>query len=93
MRIRFSRNAVKFLDKLTDKDKERIRERIRVLVLSVETNGIIPFRELDIKKLSGVWSGFFRMRIGRMRTIFKIDKQKDELLVFEIDFRGDVHKK
>lgn len=93
MRIKFSRSAIKFLDKITEKDKERIRERIGVLVSSIEEHAIIPFRELDVKKLSGEWSDFFRMRIGKMRVLFKIDREKDEMLVYEIDFRGDVYKR
>ncbi len=93
MRVKFSRSAVRFLDKITEKDKERIRQKIKALVLSIEEQGIIPFREMDIKKLSGEWSEFFRMRIGRIRAIFRIDREKDEILVYEIDFRGDVYKK
>jgi len=54
---------------------------------------VIPFRELDIKKLSGEWGDFFRMRMGKIRIIFRIDREKDELLVYEVDFRGDVYKK
>lgn len=90
MRIKFSRNAVKFLEKITEKDNERIRQKMRALVLSIEEQGIIPFREMDIKKLSGEWFEFFRMRIGKIRVIFRIDRGKDEILVYEIDFRGDV---
>jgi mRNA interferase RelE/StbE len=93
MTIKFSRPAAKFLDKITEKDKERIRQKIKTLVLSIENQGIIPFRELDIKKLSGEWSEFLRMRIGGMRVIFRIDHDKDEFLVYEIDFRGGVYKK
>lgn len=93
MRIQFSRNAIRFLDKIGEKDKERIRQKIKTLVLSIEEQGIIPFRELDIKKLSGEWSEFFRMRSGKIRVIFKINREADELLVYEIDFRGDVYKK
>ena len=93
MRIKFSRNAVSFLEKITEKDKERIRQKIKTLVLSVEEHGIVPFREMDIKKLSGEWSEFLRMRIGKTRVIFRINREKDELLVYEIDFRGDVYKK
>ena len=49
MRIKFSRSAVRFLDKITEKDKERIRQKIKALVLSIEEQGIIPFQEMDIK--------------------------------------------
>ncbi len=52
MKTKFSRNAIRFLDKIAEKDKERIRQKIRTLVLSIEKQGIIPFREMDIRKLS-----------------------------------------
>ena len=41
---------IKFLDKLDKKDKERVRLKFKSLVSSVEAQGIIPFRELDIKQ-------------------------------------------
>ena len=93
MRIKFSRNAIEFLEKIAEKDKERIRQKIKTLVLSIEEQGIVPFREMDIKKLSGEWSDFLRMRIDKTRVIFRIDQEKDEFLVYEIDFRGDALKK
>ncbi len=32
------------------------------------------------------------MRSGKIRVIFRIDKEDDVLLVYEIDYRGDVYK-
>ena len=32
------------------------------------------------------------MRSGKVRVIFRIDKEDDLLLVYEIDYRGDVYK-
>lgn len=32
------------------------------------------------------------MRSGKERIIFRIDKEQDILLVYEIDCRGDVYK-
>lgn len=92
MIIKFSKNAVKFLEKLTERDKENIRLKIKLLVTSIEEEGILPFRKIDIKKLEGNWKGFMRLRIGKSRVIFRIDKDKDEMYVYEIDFRGDVYK-
>lgn len=43
MRIRFHNRAVKFLDKIDEKDKERIRLKIGSLVGVIEEQGIIPF--------------------------------------------------
>jgi len=90
MRIKFSKSAIKFLEKQSAKNKDRIRLKIRALVLSLE-EGIIPFKELDIKKLDGKWKGFLRMRIGNIRVIFRIDREKDLLFIYTIDFRGDVY--
>ena len=92
MRIRFHNRAVKFLAKLDEKDKERIRLKLKTLLATIESQGIIPFKELDIKRLDGDWKGFLRMRIARIRVILRIDKENDVLLVYEIDHRGDVYK-
>ena len=92
MKILFSKNATKFLGTVTDKEKEKIRQKIKELFIAISENGIIPFRALNIKTLEGNWKGFLRMRIGKLRVIFKIDKQSDNLLIYEIDFRGNVYK-
>ena len=92
MRVRLHSRVIKFLDKLDKKDKERVRLKLKSLVSSVEAQGIIPFRELDIKQLDGEWKGFLRMRTGRIRIIFQINKDEELLLVHEMDYRGDVYK-
>jgi mRNA interferase RelE/StbE len=92
VRIRFHNRAVKFLEKLDEKDREKIRLKLKALLAAIESQGIIPFKELDIKRLEGEWKGFLRMRIARIRIIFRIDKENDVLLVYEIDHRGDVYK-
>lgn len=58
----------------------------------IENQKVIPFQELDIKKLKGNWQGFIRMRVGKIRVIFTINDGQNELLVYAIDFRGDVYK-
>ncbi|HEX9655074.1 MAG TPA: type II toxin-antitoxin system RelE/ParE family toxin [bacterium] len=92
MRIVFSKNAVKFLEKLTEKEKGRVREKVNSLVTSIEREGFIPFRELNIRKLEGEWEGFLRMRLGKIRIVFKIERVTNELQVYEIDFRGNIYK-
>lgn len=92
MRIRFHNRAVNFLDKLDEKEKERIRLKLKTLLDAIESQGLIPFEELDIKRLEGEWKGFLRMRIARIRVIFCIDKEHDVVLVYEIDHRVDVYK-
>jgi mRNA interferase RelE/StbE len=84
--LKFSKNATKFLSEISVNDQQRLKEKLKILLLAVEENGTIPFRELDIKNLKGEWKG-----CQRMRVIFQINT--DDLLVYEIDFRGDIYKK
>ena len=58
MKVKFSKNAIKFLNALSTTEQERIREKLKILVLSIEENGSIPFQELDIKNLKGEWKSF-----------------------------------
>jgi len=92
MIVEFIKKSTKFLEKLDEKNKEKIRLKIRSFVLSLE-EGIIPFRELDIKKLKGEWRDFYRMRLGNIRIIFRIDIEKNKLIIYEIDHRGSAYKK
>ena len=91
MNLKFSKNATKFLSEISANDQQRLKEKLKILLLAVEENGTIPFQELDIKNLKGEWKGYQRMRVGKMRVIFQINT--DVLLVYEIDFRGDIYKK
>jgi mRNA interferase RelE/StbE len=65
MKLRFSKSAVKFLEKIDTKDVNRIREKLAGLLHLIDEQGVIPFTELDIKKLKGDWDGFFRLRVGK----------------------------
>jgi mRNA interferase RelE/StbE len=50
MIVKFHNRAVKFLDKLDEKDKQRIRIKLKTLVSAIEDQGTIPFKELDNQK-------------------------------------------
>ena len=92
MELNFSKNALKFLKKLSDKDTEKLRNKILQLLNSVEESGLVPSGELDIKTLEEEWQGFLRMRVGKIRIIFTVDIEQDELQMYEIGFRGDIYK-
>ena len=92
MELNFSKNALKFLKKLSDKDTEKVRNKILQLLNSVEESGLVPSGELDIKTLEGEWQGFLRMRVGKIRIIFTVDVEQDELQIYDIGFRGNIYK-
>ena len=47
---------------------------------------------INLKKLVGNWEGYYRIRIGKMRLIFKVHKENKEIFVEKVDYRGDVYK-
>jgi mRNA interferase RelE/StbE len=92
MEVRFSKGAVKFLKKLDAQSAEKVRQKILQLQSMLEAEGIIPFTELDIKKLKGQWDGYFRLRVGQIRVIFTIiDSEIEILLIQDIGFRGGIY--
>lgn len=62
------------------------------MLIRVICGHFIPFTELKIKKLEGKWKGFFRMRTNGIRIIYRIDRESEEILVYEIDYRGGAYK-
>ena len=53
MVVKFRKQAIKFLQKASDEDVARIQGALRQLIITVEEQGIIPFNDLDIKKMRG----------------------------------------
>lgn len=47
---------------------------------------------VDVKRLSGVWTGYYRIRSGKIRIIFSFDAEKRHIFVEAVDYRGDVYK-
>ncbi len=47
---------------------------------------------VDVKRLVGDWEGYYRVRKGKLRIIFDVDKHERVSYVEKIDFRGDVYK-
>jgi mRNA interferase RelE/StbE len=83
---------MKFLEKANLEDSTRIREKLNELLTFIEEQGIIPFMELEIKNMRGNWEGFYRLRIGKLRIVFRVDFDSDEIEIYTIGSRGDVYK-
>ena len=92
MAVRFRKQAVKFLQRATSQDQVKIQTKLRQLVVAVEEKRIIPFTELDIKKMKGEWKGFYRLKVANIRVIFVVDLDSSDVDIYVIGFRGDVYK-
>ena len=93
MKLKFSKNAIKFLKKLSKKEQLKIKQKLKDLDSSITKNNTIPFQELDIKTLVGSWKDYLRLRVGKIRIIFKIDLVNNEIYIYDIDYRGNIYTK
>lgn len=48
----------------------------------------------DIKSMQGDWKGYYRLRVGNNRVIFRIESQIEIRIMYieSIDNRGDIYK-
>jgi mRNA-degrading endonuclease RelE of RelBE toxin-antitoxin system len=91
MKINISKSANKFLESLDENNRNSILAKIKILKICLETQKIYPPEELDIKKLKGNLKGFSRIRIGKIRVIFSIDIEANEILIYDINYRSKIY--
>lgn len=92
MAVKFRKQAIKFLQKTTLEDAAKIQGQLSQLLIAIEEQGIIPFNDLDIKKMKGEWEWFYRLRIGKIRVIFAVNLDSASIEIYTIGARGDVYK-
>ena len=92
MAVKFRKEAIKFLQKASPEDAARIQTQLNQLVGAVEQQGLIPFKDLDIKQMKGEWKGFYRLRVGKIRLIFSLSDDSGDIEVYVIGARGGVYK-
>lgn len=80
MKIKFTKTAIKALNKMNSKTKSLIIESIKKI-----PNG-------DIKDMKGYKDNRKRLRVGKYRVIYKIENEIEILLVLDIGSRGDIYK-
>ncbi|MFH0812298.1 MAG: hypothetical protein V2A69_05605, partial [Pseudomonadota bacterium] len=85
-RIDYSRDAEKFIEKQNIRGE--VREELTKFLMKMKGENV----NLDLKKLSGEWEGYYRLKKGRIRIIFEPNRIEKVLFVDRIDFRGDVYK-
>ncbi|MBR4911125.1 MAG: type II toxin-antitoxin system RelE/ParE family toxin [Clostridia bacterium] len=86
VKIKYSKDALKFLSKLDKKSVERIRSAIAGLTADPPAG--------DIKTMQGYNDGRQRLRVGSWRVIFRYENEETIRIIFVIDIgnRGDIYK-
>lgn len=86
-KLDYSRDAEKFIRK--QNIRLEVKEELKKFLMKVKGEDV----NIDLKKLGGSWAGYYRLRRGKLRIIFEVNKIERVLFVEKIDFRGDVYKK
>jgi mRNA interferase RelE/StbE len=58
-----------------------------------KTNKLASIHESSnkqVKRMKGI-SDLFRLRVGKVRVLFRIDHKKKEILVLDIGYRGQIY--
>jgi mRNA interferase RelE/StbE len=83
-----SKRAKKKINNLNNNLKNKITDRI--INISNFLNGKDP--DIDIKQLKGKWKDFYRLRLGKIRVIFKVELDVNTIKIYDIGSRGDIYK-
>jgi mRNA interferase RelE/StbE len=89
VRVKYEKKAIKFLEKIEQPVKLKIKEAIKGLT-EMPPKG-------DIKPLQGYADGRKRLRYGKYRIIFRFEESNAAqfvkiLLIMNIGSRGDIYK-
>jgi mRNA interferase RelE/StbE len=80
------KHAIKYLQKLSSNQKEKIKTALQKLSVSSSN---YP-RAIS---MVGKWAGYKRIRIGNFRVIYWFDPSENKIYVDHIGPRGDIYKK
>ena len=86
IKIRYSKDALKFLSKLDKKSVGKIRDAIMGLTYNPPVGAI--------KAMQGYNDGRKRLRVGSWRVIYRHENEETVEIIFVIDIgnRGDIYK-
>ena len=84
--IHYSKEAKKFMEE--HNIVYEVREELKNFLSKLKEEKI----NVDVKKLKGNWEGYYRLRKGKLRIIFEVNKDNKSIYVERIDFRGEVYK-
>lgn len=72
----------KFIQSLDENIRKRLKEKLQKLKEN-------PFSMPGVKKLQAWGKNIYRLRIGNIRIIYKIENR--EVDIIDIDFRGNIY--
>lgn len=85
--IEFTKKAKKFFNKQDSVTKKRLKHSLLQLAENPRDN-----TNKDVKLLKGASEPTFRLRVGSIRVVYKLEDDQLLIIVIDIDNRGQVYK-
>lgn len=83
--VKFTKEALKAFGKLTDKRQRQVATVIEMLKIN-------PYHAKNVKLLQGTNHDDYRIRIGQLRLIYRIENNQLLITVLYLGSRGDAYK-
>lgn len=87
-KVGFSKSSLSFLEHNRLKE-DVIIDKIKICLRKFQGEDI----NVNVKKLTGAWEGFYRIRSGKLRIIVGFQFENCQIYIERIDWRGNVYKK
>lgn len=86
MRIEYSKDAAKYLQRMEKQKRKHIHDAILGLTVTPPKG--------DIKPMEGKPEGRYRLRVGGYRVVYRYDHDGTMIVLFVMDIgpRGDIYK-
>ena len=85
-KIETSKNAEKFLEK-NQLSRDEVFELVGRATQRLRGEQV----NVNMKKLTGEWTGFYRIRRGKIRIIAEFRFEDSVVFIEEIDWRGNIY--
>lgn len=86
-RVDFSKDAIKFLRR-NNLEENFIIDKIKLVLRKFRGEQM----NVDIKKLTGEWQGFYRIRVGKLRIIAEFQFEYRRVYIEQVDWRDSAYK-
>ena len=80
MTVRYTNRAAKDIENLPPKDRQRVLDALDRFA----ANGVG-----DVRALGGKWRGWFRLRVGSWRAVFRME---NDLIVIRVLHRREAYR-
>jgi len=87
-RIIYGKDFLKDLKKIMKGGNKGIKDDVKRAVDEIKTDPFTKRPKADVKLISSKEEGVYRIRIGKYRMVYEVDKKEKEILITMLFIRG-----